>query len=43
MCKETWDLVNLVISSTDDWKTTLWKDINVDQMDMDLKRFAKVH
>uniref|UniRef100_H2ZKB4 AAA+ ATPase domain-containing protein n=1 Tax=Ciona savignyi TaxID=51511 RepID=H2ZKB4_CIOSA len=25
----------------DDWKTTLWADINVEQMDIDCKRFAK--
>uniref|UniRef100_H2ZKB3 AAA+ ATPase domain-containing protein n=1 Tax=Ciona savignyi TaxID=51511 RepID=H2ZKB3_CIOSA len=36
-----WDLVQLVRTSTDDWKTTLWADINVEQMDIDCKRFAK--
>lgn len=25
----------------DDWKTTRWKDINVEQMDIDCKKFAK--
>lgn len=25
----------------DDWKTTKWKDINVEQMDIDCKKFAK--
>lgn len=42
ICKGVWDLVELVRSSTDDWKTTLWADINVEQMDIDCKRFAKV-
>ena len=42
MCKNVWDLVCLVRSSTDNWKTTLWKNINVEQMDVDSKRFSKV-
>uniref|UniRef100_H2ZKA8 AAA+ ATPase domain-containing protein n=1 Tax=Ciona savignyi TaxID=51511 RepID=H2ZKA8_CIOSA len=41
LCKGVWDLVQLVRTSTDDWKTTLWADINVEQMDIDCKRFAK--
>ncbi|CAK8695850.1 unnamed protein product [Clavelina lepadiformis] len=41
LCKGVWDLVFLVRTSTDDWKTTLWADINVEQMDIDCKRFAK--
>lgn len=30
-----------VSGNMDDWKTTLWKDINVDEMDMDTKKYAK--
>lgn len=30
-----------VNTSIDDWKTTRWKDINVEQMDIDCKKFAK--
>lgn len=30
-----------VNTSIDDWKTTKWKDINVEQMDIDCKKFAK--
>ncbi|XP_039265498.2 dynein beta chain, ciliary-like [Styela clava] len=41
LVKEVWDLVILVRTSIDDWKTTLWADINVEQMDIDSKRFAK--
>ncbi|XP_066292954.1 dynein beta chain, ciliary-like [Branchiostoma lanceolatum] len=41
MLKTLWDMIILVITSTDDWKTTLWKDINVEQMEMDSKKFAK--
>lgn len=28
-------------ASIDAWKTTKWKDINVEQMDIDSKKFAK--
>ncbi|KAI8492613.1 Dynein heavy chain 9, axonemal, partial [Branchiostoma belcheri] len=41
MLKTLWDMIILVLTSTDDWKTTLWKDINVEQMEMDSKKFAK--
>jgi dynein heavy chain len=39
--KALWDMVFIVRSSVDDWKTTPWLDINVEQMDMDCKKFAK--
>ena len=41
MLKTLWDYVIMVRSSIDDWKTTPWKEINVEQMDMDCKKFAK--
>ena len=41
LVKEVWDLATLVKSSIEDWTKTLWSDINVEQMDMDCKRFAK--
>ncbi|WAR03796.1 DYHC-like protein [Mya arenaria] len=41
MLKTLWDYVVMVRSSIDDWKTTPWKEINVEQMDMDCKKFAK--
>ena len=41
MLKTLWDMVQLVSSSFNDWKTTLWKDINVEQMDTDCKKFVK--
>ncbi|XP_077979817.1 dynein beta chain, ciliary-like [Glandiceps talaboti] len=41
MLKSLWDMIFLVRSSIDDWKTTLWQDINVEQMEMDCKKFAK--
>lgn len=42
MLKVLWDYVYLVRTSIDDWKTTKWESINVEQMDMDCKKFAKV-
>lgn len=39
--KELWDMILLVKGNMDDWKTTLWRDINVDDMDMDTKKYAK--
>lgn len=41
LLKTLWDYIVIVRSSFTDWKTTLWKDINVEQMDMDCKKFAK--
>lgn len=42
MLKTLWDYVYLVRTSVEDWKTTPWESINVEQMDMDCKKFAKV-
>ncbi|XP_073516352.1 dynein axonemal heavy chain 9 isoform X1 [Phyllobates terribilis] len=41
LLKELWDMASLVTSSMDDWQTTRWREINVDNMDMECKRFAK--
>uniref|UniRef100_A0A8C0BA58 Dynein axonemal heavy chain 17 n=1 Tax=Buteo japonicus TaxID=224669 RepID=A0A8C0BA58_9AVES len=41
LLKELWDMIVLVNTNIDDWKTTRWKDINVEQMDIDCKKFAK--
>jgi dynein heavy chain len=41
LLKGLWDYVDIVRSSIVDWKTTAWKDINVEQMDMDCKKFSK--
>ncbi|KAM3873375.1 dynein axonemal heavy chain 11 [Diretmus argenteus] len=39
--KELWDMVVYVQSSVGDWTMTKWRQINVDQMDAHLRRFAK--
>lgn len=41
LLKQLWDYIMIVRSSIDDWKTTVWADINVEQMEMDCKKFAK--
>ncbi|XP_077689901.1 dynein axonemal heavy chain 17 [Eretmochelys imbricata] len=41
LLKELWDMIVLVNASINDWKTTKWKEINVEQMDIDSKKFAK--
>ncbi|PKK16915.1 hypothetical protein A306_00000055, partial [Columba livia] len=41
LLKQLWDMIVLVNTSIDDWKTTRWKEINVEQMDIDCKKFAK--
>ena len=42
LLKSLWDMVSIVKSSFEEWNTTLWKDINVENMEMDCKKFVKV-
>uniref|UniRef100_A0A8C8ZVZ0 Dynein axonemal heavy chain 9 n=1 Tax=Prolemur simus TaxID=1328070 RepID=A0A8C8ZVZ0_PROSS len=39
--KELWDTIGMVTSSIHAWETTTWRDINVEAMDMECKRFAR--
>ncbi|XP_074778161.1 dynein axonemal heavy chain 17 [Athene noctua] len=41
LLKELWDVIVLVNTNVDAWKTTRWKDIDVEQLDTDCKKFAK--
>ncbi|XP_033960741.1 dynein axonemal heavy chain 11 [Pseudochaenichthys georgianus] len=41
LVKAVWDIVIFVKTSIEDWTKTPWKEINVEQMDMELRRFAK--
>uniref|UniRef100_A0A8C5QH48 AAA+ ATPase domain-containing protein n=1 Tax=Leptobrachium leishanense TaxID=445787 RepID=A0A8C5QH48_9ANUR len=41
LLKSVWDMVLFVRTSIKDWMKTPWKQINVEQMDMELRRFAK--
>ncbi|KAJ1100514.1 hypothetical protein NDU88_005597 [Pleurodeles waltl] len=41
LLKGLWDIIINVRSSIDDWTKTPWREINVEQMDVELRRFAK--
>ncbi|KAI8438868.1 hypothetical protein MSG28_011209 [Choristoneura fumiferana] len=41
MLKQLWDYVYIVRTSIDDWKTTPWRKIDVENMDIECKKFAK--
>ncbi|XP_069786102.1 dynein axonemal heavy chain 17-like isoform X3 [Narcine bancroftii] len=41
LLKDLWDMAILVSLTIDDWKTTKWKNISVDNMDADCKKFVK--
>ena len=42
MLKCLWDMISLVQSTIKVWNTTLWKDINVENMELECKKFVKV-
>ncbi|XP_063983406.1 dynein beta chain, ciliary [Diachasmimorpha longicaudata] len=41
MLKQLWDYVYIVRSSIEGWKTTPWRKIDVENMDIECKKFAK--
>ncbi|NXH56730.1 DYH9 protein, partial [Rhabdornis inornatus] len=41
LLKELWDMISLVNSSLHDWQTTKWVEINVENMDLECKKFAR--
>uniref|UniRef100_A0A8C3PRY4 Dynein axonemal heavy chain 9 n=1 Tax=Calidris pygmaea TaxID=425635 RepID=A0A8C3PRY4_9CHAR len=41
LLKELWDMISRVNTSLDDWQTTKWVDINVENMDLECKKFAR--
>ena len=41
MLKQLWDYTFLVRTSIEEWKTTIWMEIDVENMDMECKKFAK--
>ncbi|NXP60283.1 DYH17 protein, partial [Chloropsis cyanopogon] len=41
LLKDLWDMVNLVNLSIATWKTTKWAELNVEDMDIECKKFAK--
>lgn len=41
LLKQLWDYVNAIRCSIDTWKTTPWKKIDVEAMDIECKKFGK--
>ena len=41
MLKQLWDQTFLVRTAIEEWKLTLWTNIDVENMDMECKKFAK--
>uniref|UniRef100_A0A8C5X999 Dynein axonemal heavy chain 17 n=2 Tax=Malurus TaxID=55806 RepID=A0A8C5X999_9PASS len=41
LLKELWDMVDLVRLSIATWNTTRWSELNVEDMDIECKKFAK--
>ncbi|CAF1186132.1 unnamed protein product [Adineta steineri] len=41
LLKQLWDYISLVRYSMDDWKSTRWREINVEQMDAEVKKFQR--
>ena len=39
--KKLWDMITTVESSIAAWTTTLWREIQVEDMELECKRFAK--
>ncbi|XP_074871093.1 dynein axonemal heavy chain 9 [Carettochelys insculpta] len=41
LLKELWDMISVVTSSMNEWQTTKWQDIYVENMDLECRKFAK--
>lgn len=41
LLKELWDMITVVESSMAAWRTTPWRDIHVEEMELECKRFSK--
>lgn len=41
LLQQLWDYVQIVQTSVEDWKTTPWRQIDVENMDLECKKFAK--
>ena len=39
--KFVWDFIELVKTSFDEWKKTMWQEIDVENMDMECKKYSK--
>jgi dynein heavy chain len=41
LLKNVWDYFHIIKSSLDDWKTTLWKKLNIEEIDQECKKFIR--
>ncbi|CAF3056070.1 unnamed protein product [Rotaria socialis] len=41
LLKQLWDYISLVRFSMNDWKSTRWREINVESMDAEVKKFQR--
>lgn len=41
LAKQIWDYISIVLAFIDDWKTSPWQNINVENMDLECKRMSK--
>ncbi len=41
LLKELWDMITVVESSMAAWRTTAWREIHVEDMELECKRFSK--
>jgi len=41
LLKNVWDYFHIIESSLDDWKTTLWKKLNIEEIDQECKKFIR--
>lgn len=41
LLKELWDMITVVESSMAAWRTTPWREIHVEDMELECKRFSK--
>lgn len=41
LLKELWDMITMVDSTMTAWRTTSWREINVEDMELECKRFSK--
>ncbi|CAH8640372.1 unnamed protein product [Heterobilharzia americana] len=41
LLKTLWDYINLIQTSIHDWTLSSWRAVNVEQLDLDCKKFAK--
>lgn len=41
LLKELWDMIGVVEACMATWRTTRWREINVEDMELECKRFSK--